>query len=282
MKTRILAALFVVLLLAPSVIAAQKEGIAVGRIRNSASLPGSYLSVLDDMFISAIHATGKFNVVERKQLADIEEEQELAESWKIDQTDPNLARINQLTGARYYVLGNITSFQDEQRRSSFADMGVTVTERLVRLTMDIRISDTTTGRVVQTAVVTREKKDFDTQTPGVSEGSWQSDLVQDVLRETVAAAALAITDAIFPIEIITREETDVYLNRGEGGGIKLGMTLDVYRPGKELRDPRTGAVLGTTAKKVGAVLVQEVLPGHSRAVVIQDEGISSGDICRAQ
>jgi hypothetical protein len=72
----------------------------------------------------------------------------------------------------------------------------------------------------------------------------------------------------------------VTLSLGRRDGLVAGIELSVYREGRELRHPRTGALLGRTEQAVGRVLVEKVEEGYSTARVTQGTDVKAGDRAR--
>jgi hypothetical protein len=72
----------------------------------------------------------------------------------------------------------------------------------------------------------------------------------------------------------------VTLSVGRKEGLVAGIELSVYREGRELRHPRTGALLGRTEQSVGRVRVEQVLEAYSTARVAQGTDVRAGDRAR--
>ena len=72
----------------------------------------------------------------------------------------------------------------------------------------------------------------------------------------------------------------VTLSLGRKDNLVAGIELSVYREGRELRHPRTGALLGRTEQAVGRVLVEQVFEGYSAARVTQGSEVRPGDRAR--
>jgi hypothetical protein len=72
----------------------------------------------------------------------------------------------------------------------------------------------------------------------------------------------------------------VTLSLGRKDGLVAGIELSVYREGRELRHPRTSALLGRTEQAVGRVLVEQVFEGYSTARVTQGTDVRAGDRAR--
>lgn len=72
----------------------------------------------------------------------------------------------------------------------------------------------------------------------------------------------------------------VTLSLGRKDGLTAGIELSVYREGRELRHPRTGALLGRTEEAVGRVLVEQVFEAYSTGRVTQGVDVRAGDRAR--
>jgi hypothetical protein len=72
----------------------------------------------------------------------------------------------------------------------------------------------------------------------------------------------------------------VTLSLGRKDGLVAGIELSVYREGRELRHPRTGALLGRTEQAVGRVLVEQVFEAYATGRVTQGSDVRAGDRAR--
>jgi hypothetical protein len=89
--------------------------------------------------------------------------------------------------------------------------------------------------------------------------------------------------ALFPKvdgDVIEAADGTVTLSLGKKDGLIPGIELSVYRQGRELRHPKTGAVLGRTEQAVGRVLVQQVFEGYSTARLTEGTDVRPGDRAR--
>lgn len=102
-----------------------------------------------------LQATGTLQVVERNQVRQVLSEQELAELGIVRQ-GPNAAQSGQMTGARYIVLGTVTSYESnvssQGSGSSMRLLGFGGgSERLETqdyVAIDVRVVDSTTGEII--------------------------------------------------------------------------------------------------------------------------------------
>jgi curli biogenesis system outer membrane secretion channel CsgG len=116
---------------------------------------------LSHALANELAATGDIKVVERRNLSQVLSEQELAELGIVRQSSPTAARKGQMTGARYIILGTVTSYDTstnvESKGSGMSFLGFggakqnTVTQDYVAI--DIRVVDSTTGEVVGSRTV---------------------------------------------------------------------------------------------------------------------------------
>lgn len=102
-----------------------------------------------------LQATGTLQVVERNQVRQVLSEQELAELGIVRQ-GPTAAQSGQMTGARYIVLGTVTSYESnvssQGSGSSMRLLGFGGgSERLETqdyVAIDVRVVDSTTGEII--------------------------------------------------------------------------------------------------------------------------------------
>ncbi len=102
-----------------------------------------------------LQATGDLQVVERNNLKAVLSEQELAELGIVRQ-GPDAARRGQMRGARYIVLGTVTSYEtgveSKTSGSNFGLLGFGTSQQQAEtrdyVAIDIRVVDSSTGEVV--------------------------------------------------------------------------------------------------------------------------------------
>lgn len=107
-----------------------------------------------------LQGTGDLQVVERNNTAAVLSEQEMAELG-IVRKGPNAARSGQMTGARYIVLGTVTSYDtgtdSKGSGSNFGFMGLGRNQEQLQtrdyVAIDIRVVDSSTGEIVGSRTV---------------------------------------------------------------------------------------------------------------------------------
>ena len=114
----------------------------------------------------------------------------------------------------------------------------------------------------------------------VKDGELSDEMMVAVSRTMAEKIATRVADVIFPAKIITKRDTLVTINRGEGAGVAVGDIFNVYALGEEMIDPDTKESLGREEVKVGKVKIAEVDPKFSKADVLEDTGVAPGAILR--
>jgi curli biogenesis system outer membrane secretion channel CsgG len=182
----IIPALAVAVLVAPLTARAQdsRPGIAVMPFNNG----GSYgqdsedfeaLQVgLQQMLITEFAANPALRVVDRSSLGDLLAEQDLDASGRVD--DATAARIGNLVGAKFMIIGGFIDFYGDMR-------------------MDIRVTDVETGEIVRTDQVRDNREELFNMVgrlaTQLTEGLELPDL-PDAIREARAERASPPTTAV--------------------------------------------------------------------------------------
>ena len=150
-----------------TVLAQSKPTISVPEFKNQSTWwwwRGSTARDLAAVLSNELNATGNFSVVERQKLGAVLSEQELAELGLVRQGTE--AKKGQLTGSRYIVLGQVTSYEEGVAgKSSGARIGgVNIggirlggggrkKSQEAYIAIDLRVVDSTTGEVVHARTV---------------------------------------------------------------------------------------------------------------------------------
>jgi hypothetical protein len=114
----------------------------------------------------------------------------------------------------------------------------------------------------------------------VKNGELSDDMMTAISRDMAQKVSDRVLDVLFPIKVLIKNDIEITINRGDGGGVAVGDTFNVFALGQELIDPDTKVSLGRQEVKVGQVKITEVDPNFSKAQVLQDTGIDTGAILR--
>lgn len=109
---------------------------------------------LADMLTNELASTGAFDMVERAKLDAVLDEQDLAAAGRVDPS--TAARVGELVGAQYIVTGTVTAYEESKRGGGgigFRGVRLGGKKEETYIAVDIRVVDSTTGRVEATRTV---------------------------------------------------------------------------------------------------------------------------------
>lgn len=237
---------------------------------------------MDGQLIDRINATRKFQIVSRSDLNEVLKEQDFDASGNVD--PKTAAEIGKLTGATNILTATVDDFQDYVEHATFEGTGRMATKRLFRFSIVAKIYETKSGKLVESANFQTGNDQFkqiqQDRNYVVKDGELSDEMMVAVSRTLAEEIATHIVDVIFPAKILFKHDTEVTINRGEGVGVSVGDTFNVYAVGEEMFDPDTKESLGREEVKVGSVKITEVDPKFSKAQILEDTGITNGAVLR--
>ncbi len=117
-----------------------------------------------------------------------------------------------------------------------------------------------------------------------------------LLGSLLASPTVAFSQAPSPLSVLSQEvlalfpkvDTDVIevrggevtISLGKRDGLQPGIELSLYRPGRELKHPRTGEVLGRTEEPLGRMRITQVLEAYAIGTLGPGGGVVPGDRAR--
>ena len=198
-KTTILFSVILGLTLSSSAFAA-KPRIGVAEFKNTAT--GTYWWgggvgwELSGMVTNELANTNEFRVVERSKLEPVLREQDLAASGRISKGTG--AKIGELTGAQYLVLGTVTAFESNTEGTgggiSISGISIGGKKKSAYMAVDLRVVDTTTGEIAFSRSVEARS-----QSSGFSLGVFKSGFGGKLKKEKKTPAGKAIRAVIVEI-----------------------------------------------------------------------------------
>jgi Flagellar assembly protein T, C-terminal domain/Curli production assembly/transport component CsgG len=252
------------------------EGVSKS-VHNSLDLP----KLLAEMEAS-LQSTRKFEVLSRNKsmLSAVREEQEFAKS---DLAKGNAAQEGMLENADYLVIPTVQDFVFYRSAKPVPNLASKYIRRdSGRLEINAQVLDTSTGAIKTTFYM---KSSFATRDEVVNSrgGSPSSVHFTNMAKQVSAQMADQLVDTVFPMQVLNSDNSQVWINRGQDGGLHEGDTLNVYRPGEALIDPDTGENLGSAESFLAKVKVVRVNPKFTIAEISGKEPpnpILKGDILR--
>jgi hypothetical protein len=195
-------------------------------------------------------------------------------------TDPSvIKRAHQSLGIQAVVLGTVTDVSLlSSKASETSDEEVTFATSKV----EIRLIDASTGNLLKTFI--GRSPIFGTKETGEYSRSKAVLKAIDLGLNDILDGFLRQLDLLDWATTIARVEGEnIYLNAGKLSGIRIGDTLDIFEPGKEIFNPTTNLSLGWTTGKLKGVMKVVDLFGVDAAVgrIVQGAGFSSNDIVKS-
>ena len=273
--------------------AQEKATLAVSSIKPTSALSVSVpankkielfriIESLDGQLIDRINATRKFDVLNRSDLGDVLKEQDLGASGNVDAK--TAAKAGKLSGAKYLLVATVDDYQDFVEKATFEGTGESATKRVFRFSIVGKIYDSSTGKLLESANFQTGNDQFkqiqQERNYSVKDGELSDEMMVAVARSMAEKVAVHVADVIFPAKVLVKRDNTVTINRGEGSGVAVGDTFNVFALGEEMVDPDTKESLGREEVKVGKVKISQVNPKTSMATISEDTGINQGAVLR--
>src|SRR5213079_1627805 len=201
--------------------------------------------------LSELSQNGTYTVVERAQLDRVLNEQNFQQDARSDVS--SAAKLGRLLGVDAIIIGSITQFQREDKN---INLGLRK-ETKATVAIDARIVHIGTGEILGVAQGKGESKRARMKTEEDSRAisyrgpdMWSSNLASTLLGEatraavinlvtTLAAAAPKIpeneTVAVVSALVADVSGSELVINVGTAGGVKVGAEYAVLRPGREIK-----------------------------------------------
>jgi curli biogenesis system outer membrane secretion channel CsgG len=245
-----------------------------------------------DLLVDRLVNDGAYSVIERKELDKVLAEQNFSNSDRADPT--TAAKIARVLGVNVIIIGSITQFGRDDKKTDvgggalggvtgrFGVGGLRKSQATAVVQITGRMIDTTTAEILASCTAKGSSSRSGTGILGAgggggSEGGGGMDMKSSNFGATILGEATtkAVTDLAtqldaratqLPVETVSingmvadaSDDGTLILNVGSRSGLKVGDTLQVKHPGREIRDPATGKVLRRIEESVGTVTVTEI------------------------
>ncbi len=242
------------------------------------------------LLVKRIARDGKFTIVERAKVNTLIKEQDFGASGRVKKGTQ--ARIGQIRGADYTLMGDIVVFGRDDRSTRVAGGaggrggggfgGVGSAEGKAVVVIDFRLVDNESSEVVMTGEARGESKRV---SRGGFGGFWgggvaggggaamtASNYGETIIGEATMAAcdllaqqisqqsaqASGAKNAEIEAQVATVEGGSVIITAGSAAGVQVGDRFEVQRVLREVRDPQTKEVLDVVTQPVGEFRVATV------------------------
>jgi curli biogenesis system outer membrane secretion channel CsgG len=277
---------------------------SVGDIDYSASTAGVPVNGIEAIVIDVLAKTGRFRLVERTELGNVLDEQDLAAAGRIAQ--PSAAATGNVLGAEYLVQVVVTDYESNTSGTD-AGVGGLLTRNVPllggvkggsstgRVGLNIRLIDAETSEIAFTRQIEAVIKETNLSFGGIGVGSdlGLGGFMSSYARTPIGQAVIAgVNEGVFELvkeigarpaegSIVKADASQVFINLGQDT-VSVSDRLQVLRKGEELIDPETGLSLGGSTASLGEIEVTEVQEKYSIARPVSLSGTPErGDAVRA-
>lgn len=192
---------------------------------------------------------------------------------------PAMKQAHRTLGVQAFVFGTVT---DVSLLSSKKSEGSEEEVSFATSKIEVRLIDASTGNLFKTLI--GRSPIFGTRESGENSRSRAVSKAIDSGLDEVLEGFLRNLDLLeWSTSIAKIEGESLYLNAGKLSGLRIGDTLEIYEPGKEIIHPATNLSLGwTTGKLIGAIRVSDLF-GVDAAVgkVVQGQGFAQKDVVKS-
>jgi len=244
--------------------------------------PAEFARSLTEALTTSLVGTGKFIVLERLALTQVQQEQDLGASGRVNKE--TAAEVGKLMGAQVLITGDITSFTFNRSALGGKLSGVIkgldagVERVTAAVTIDLRLIDAVTGEVIASikgdgnaaqqgvsANLTKDEKKYD---GSASLSTPLGKASREAIQKSVAGILANVPKLKWSARVIDFREGIVYVNAGANYGMQPGMALEIFESQPVLIDPESGRNLGAPDKLIGEVLIENVEAQYSTARVV--------------
>ena len=271
-----------------------KRSIAVAPI-GSTSGTVSWISgeAIQAQLITELDKTGRYRVVERENLAGILQEQDLAAQGRMRKGSG--AKSGDLEGAQLMIKCVITDAEEatsEGTSGGFGGFGGSKSKTVYRVTMDVRVYDTTTGLILGTHNVSTEQvkksKGGGFGIGGLrlgkkkSKGDTTGDITRELIQKCIAAIDKVAEVNAWKSKVLTVRGENIIILGGSRDGLEMGMKFKLFELGEALIDEATGEVLDEGEEtEIGTIQLSKIKDKISYATMVGGQGTAAkGNVVR--
>lgn len=225
------------------------------------------------MFEAALFETGRFVIVERKELGDIVTEQDLQASGRAA-TAKTVAQTGMIRSARYIATGSVTRVDAKTTGNdggiAFKGIRLGGGSDKAEIELVVKLVDTTSGEVVASKRVlgkaggARIRVGFYHDGVSGNLANFAKTPLGEAAQDCISAASDFVASEMEDYDItanvvIVKSDDMIVINRGESYGVSAGNLFEIREAGEVLTDPDTGEILDIFEGEVtGAIEVTRV------------------------
>jgi curli biogenesis system outer membrane secretion channel CsgG len=240
---------------------------------------------ISDMLVTELVRNGTYSVIERNKLDQVLREQNFQQSGRGDAS--TAAQLGRILGVDAIIVGSITQFGRDDKKVGLGGgvrvggigiggIGRKSAKAVVQI--DARIVDIKTAEILGVATGHGESKRSGTTLIGgasvggvaaggafdMSSSNFGNTILGEATRAAVdsllteiVASSGRIVETVATVAALVADVagSELIINAGTSGGVRVGTEYQVIRPGREIKDPATGRVLRRTTTPVGKLKI---------------------------
>lgn len=228
-----------------------KRKVAIARFSNETQSGTSFLidesgdrlgKQASDILSSKLASTGKFLMFERTDKDEVDSEKIISglESEGI--------------GVDYLIIGSVAEF-GRSTDSASKPFKRTKNQRAYAK-VNVRLVDVSTGRIIYSeegsgeAINTAQSRAFSKAETGFDQ-SLTDKAISSAISSLVSSLVENMTNRQWKSYLLSKEDDMYVIAGGPAQGISVGTKLVVYKKGKKIKNPQTGAMIELPGKQVG-------------------------------
>jgi len=254
---------------------------------------------ITDLLITGLVKDGTYSIIERQVLDKLMTEQNFSNSNRADPT--SAAKLGKLLGVDAIIVGSITQFGNETKKTGIGGIGHSNSKANVAITA--RIVNVDTGEIMAVADGFGQSARSSTSLLGGGGHDWSSgggnvdfgssNFQSTIIGEATKAAVDKLTADVvadspkISVRTVTVDGLvaavdggQVILNVGKRAGVNVGDQLEVVRVTKEIKDPSTGQVIRRLTSTIGVVKATDVDDTSAVCSIVSGAGFQTGDAVR--
>ncbi len=199
-----------------------------------------------DMLSTHLIQTDEFIVLERQNLQALEKENKLSEN------------ASQFIGVSALIFGSVIELGT---KTEWQDAGLSKEKiQTAHAKVAIRLVDPKTGVAFYSEFGEANANKSSSTTLGFGgKSSYDATLTDKALNAAIAKLMGNILNNLrsrpWQASVLDTDENGVYITAGKRMGIKVGQTLKVFKPGKQIKNKMTGAMIQLPGTEVGMIQV---------------------------
>lgn len=233
-----------------------KKKVAIARFSNETKSASSFLvdnsgdrlgKQASDILAARLADTGLFLLFER-----IDSDKTAAEAALAGLADSGIP-------VDYLIVGSVSEFG----RSTESDTGVFSRSKAQKAyaKVNVRLIEVRTGRIMHSEegageAVTETKKTLGVGSSAGFDQSLSDKAISAAISQLISALVENMTSSPWKSYILAEQDGFFIIAGGESQGLVPGLKLDIYKQGRQVKNPQTGAMITLPGKRVGALSVE--------------------------